>query len=544
MTPRLRISKPFLLVLLIAAVVVCYFPSLHGQFIWDDLDYITKNKTLHSLKGLKDVWLEPRSTTNYYPLLFSVYWLEYQLWGDHALGYHLVNVVLHILNALLAWKLLYKLRIPGAFAAAFLFAIHPLNVESVAWIAEMKNTQSTFFMLLSILFFQYHLDTEPGDKPFLNKRMARYLLSFSMFLCALLTKPVTCVLPGILLLILWLRNGKIERKQVMMLMPYALMAGSFILLVMKSEQNYLVLSDTTLSFTLLERAIIAGKAFWFYLFKLIWPFPLMFIYPKWDNKPIDLLYALFAIGLLIFLLFERRRTPKGLKAAIFYYLMTIAPVLGLLDYQNLEYTYVADHFFYLPSIGLSALLVNAAIYLNDKQGTDFVLLKTTLAVIFVVIFVGLSWQHAGKFKDEITIYGDTIYKDPGHPTSYNLRGQAYFKNGQYDFALSDFERAIKLEPTYYQAIHNRAIIYLKYHLYDLAFDDFSRVIKINPRCALAYYFRGQMHFQNKNYQAALNDFNEAVSLDPRPQEAWQHLRMTQEMLRRSGFIQSEEKFLH
>lgn len=473
-------------IILIALVLACYYPSVHGDFIWDDLDYIADNKALHSLAGLKAIWLNPQATTNYYPLFFTGIWLQYQLWGENVLGYHVINIVFHIFNALLIWHLLDRLKIAGGFAAALLFAIHPVNVESVAWISELKNTQSTFFMLLSVLFFHSTLKMDsvlPYTKPILNKRTAFFLFSIGTFLCALTTKPVTVILCGIFLIVFWLENIKFKWGHLLMLVPFILLGTLSIALCIRSEQSYIMVADTPISISFWERILIMGQVFWFYPLKIIWPEPLMFIYPKWEISFTSMLQCLYLSSVLlifVLLIVKRNSIHKGVMATFLYYCLTIAPVSGLLDFQNLSLTYVADHFQYLPSIGLLAFFVNVAIAAQKKWKFGLPLIKPALMILLVITLSVLSWKHAGNFKTRVSIYSDTIRKDPQNEFAYNLRGRAYVKEGRYDLALADFSRAVRIKPGYHQALSNRAVVYTKVGKRKKALCDFDRVLELNP----------------------------------------------------------------
>ncbi|HUI07690.1 MAG TPA: hypothetical protein VL486_11875 [Verrucomicrobiae bacterium] len=203
---------------LVVLVLVAYLPALRGGFLWDDNAYVTENQALRTPNGLGEIWFKPGTTPQYYPLVFTSFWLEYRLWRLQPFGYHLVNVLLHAANAVLLWRVLRRLEIAGAWWAAAIFALHPVMVESVAWVTERKNVLSCLFYLLAALaYFRF--------RPLTNGSVVRardwrfYPLSLAFFLCALLSKTVTCSLPAVLVLLLWWKGGRIEKRDARALAP-------------------------------------------------------------------------------------------------------------------------------------------------------------------------------------------------------------------------------------------------------------------------------------------------------------------------------------
>lgn len=253
--------------LLVVATFIAYLPALHGGLLLDDNLHVTA-PALQSLHGLKRIWFDVGATQQYYPLLHTAFWLEHHLWGGAVAGYHLINVLLHAAAAVLLVALVRRLRLPGAWLAGFIFALHPVGVESVAWIAEQKNTLSTVFYLGSALaYLRFDRGRAPG----------RYALAFGLFVLALLSKTSTATLPAALLVVLWWQRGRLAWKgDVLPLVPWLVVACAAGLVTESVEGRLIGGLGGTFSLTGLDRCLLAGRIIWFYLAKLAWPADLTF----------------------------------------------------------------------------------------------------------------------------------------------------------------------------------------------------------------------------------------------------------------------------
>ena len=293
---------------LAAAVFLAYQPAWQGGFIWDDDAHVRPE--LQSWNGLCRIWCDLKATQQYYPLLHSAFWLEHRLWGDATLGYHLVNIALHVVAALLVAVILRRLKVPGAYLAAAIFALHPVHVESVAWITELKNTLSAVFYLSAALVY-LRFDH--------SREKASYFLAFGLFVLGLLSKTVTATLPAALLVVFWWQRGRLSwRRDVLPLLPFFALgaaAGVFTALV---ERKLGGAEGAAFDFTIVERCLIAGRAIWFYLGKLFWPADLIFIYPRWHVSQAvwwQYLFPLAALLLLAGLWAIRRRMARAAGGA-------------------------------------------------------------------------------------------------------------------------------------------------------------------------------------------------------------------------------------
>lgn len=335
-----------LLPALLVVTFLAYRPAWHGLPVWDDAAHMTR-PALQSLDGLRRIWLELGATQQYYPLTHTAFWIQHRLWGDDTLGYHLVNISLHLATALLLFAILRKLQVNGALLASALFALHPVHVESVAWITELKNT------LAGVLFAAAMLAYLRFDA---TRRKRAFALALTLFVLGLLAKTVVAVLPAALLVVLWWRRGRLElRRDVAPLAPFFALGLGAGLLTAWVERTY-VIGGHAVHFGLgpMDRVLLAGRAVWFYLGKLLWPAGLVFFYPRWDFSRVEwwaFLFPVGAVGLAIAAWAVRARW-RGPLASLLIFVFALAPALGFVDVYPFRYSFVADHFQYLASLGV------------------------------------------------------------------------------------------------------------------------------------------------------------------------------------------------
>src|SRR5438270_3445206 len=293
---------------LIAVTALTYLPAWKGKPIWDDNRHITQ-PALRSWQGLADIWTQVGATQQYYPLVHSIFWVEQKLWGDSVLGYHLVNILFHALGAVFLLQILLRLKVPGAWLAAGLFALHPVQVESVAWISEIKNTLSGLFFFCSILAY-LNFDQ--------NRSRVAYFGSFAFFLLGLMCKTVIAPLPAIILVVLWWRRGRLRlRGDVVPLLPFFGLGIGTGLFTVWVERIFVGAQGSAFTLSILQRCLIAARDFWFYLFKLFWPTKLTFIYPRWQISGAVWWQYLFPLTLVLLLgvLWRLRRNFRAPLAA-------------------------------------------------------------------------------------------------------------------------------------------------------------------------------------------------------------------------------------
>ena len=439
--------------LIFGLVLLCYWPALHGGLVWDDAAHVT-TPDLRSWSGLGRIWREAHATQQYYPILHTAFWIEHRLWGDATLGYHLVNALLHATSCCLLAFVLRRLwqresadvarhTIPvGAeWIAAVLFAIHPVGVESVAWISEQKNTLSLVFYLTAALAYL----------KFDVTRSARsYARAAVFFILALGTKSVTATLPAALLVVLWWRYGTLHwRRDIVPLLPWfvaGIAAGLFTAWV---ERTLIGASGAAFDLSFTERLLLAGRATWFYLGKLFWPLDLMFVYPRWAVRTAApgwygwLAGALF-VTLALWLI--RRRT-RGPLAGWLFFVGSLFPALGFFNVYPFQFSYVADHFQYLASLGIIVLIAVGAAWLFSgasgllRAGAGGLLGLTASALVL------LANQQSRTYRDSVTLYHTTLERNSGCWMAHsNLAVELANSPEGIPDALAHYMEALRLKP--------------------------------------------------------------------------------------------------
>ncbi|UCD73983.1 MAG: tetratricopeptide repeat protein [Phycisphaerales bacterium] len=412
-------------VIIVLLALTAYIPAINGGFIWDDDDYVTKNPLLRDAAGLVRLW-EPGQTHQYYPVVFTTFWIEYQLWELDPLGYHLVNVLLHIANALLVWRLMCVLgiggrgKIPGvaAWMVAAVFALHPVHVESVAWITERKNVLSALFYLLaalSYLRFDPSENQDGGSLP--GRRWSWYAASILLFTCALLSKSVTCSLPAALILLMLYRRQRMTIGRLWPLVPLFVIGLVAALHTAHLEQANVGARGAEFDLSFIERTLIACRALVFYPWKLLIPWPVMFIYPRWsiDAGAIGSYWPVvivLAVGIGAVVAYIKGR--GGPFIALTFYAGTVFPALGFFNVYPHRFSFVADHFQYLASLGVIALVITflARVLGNYKR------LVLACVVVLPALWV-ITWTQACTYQSAETVWRDTLAKNDNAWMAHN-----------------------------------------------------------------------------------------------------------------------------
>lgn len=455
---RLAIAAGILVVL----PLIAYIPAMQAGYIWDDDSYVTENETLTSTDGLGDIWFSIGATPQYYPLVFTSFWLEYRLWRLDPAGYHAVNVLLHVINAILLWLVLRRLALPGAWLAAALFAVHPVHVESVAWITERKNILSGVFYLSTLLMYLRFvgIGSPPGDT---QRRWHLYGLGTVFFVAALLSKTVTCTLPAVIVLLLWWKRDRLRRTDVVPLVPWLMIGVAMGLLTMALERGHVGAQGEEWNLSGLERCLLAGRIVWFYLYKLVWPTNLTFIYPRWHVDATSLWWYLFpvtAMAVVGRLTVLRHRVGKGPLVAALFFGGTLVPALGFIDVYPMRYSFVADHFQYLASIGpiaLVAALVARAYARVGRTPRGTAAVYAPAAVVLVALAT-LTWHQSKVYADAETLWRDTLAKNDTAAIAHINLGNILAQRGEPMEAQAHYERAIEIKPNAAEAYTGLGLI--------------------------------------------------------------------------------------
>ncbi len=480
-------------VLLLLPLLV-YLPLRSAGFIWDDDAYVTQNPQLRSLAGLLRIWIDPHALPQYYPLVHTTFWAEFRLWGLSATGYHATNVLLHGANAVLLWRVLVRLRVRGAYLAAALFAVHPVMVESVAWITERKNVLSLSLALGALASYLRFASSEidGADADIVPLRWRFYSLSLLLYVGALLSKTVVCSLPAVIGVVLWWKRGEIRGRDAVRLAPFLTLGVIAGLSTIWLEKHHVGAAGAEWSLAPLDRVLLAGRALWFYVGKLVWPHPLIFFYPRWQidaSQPLQWLYPLGALAGVSMLWMARDRIGRGPLAALLIFAGTLIPALGFFDVYPFRYSFVADHFQYHASPALLALFAAACTTGAARLGTRA---KTPgrMAAIAVLALLGtLSFRQAHVYRDLEVLYRDTIAKNPAAWNAYINLANHLSGAGRNGEALQLARDAVRLAPTIADA-HNTlgAVLFLSAPASGAAgpaqlaeaIDAFARAIALDP----------------------------------------------------------------
>ena len=505
-------TRAWLFGLLLAAVTIfMYQPAWNGGFIWDDDAYVTNNELLTAPDGLRRIWFSLDSPSQYFPLVYSTFRIEHALWGLNPTGYHWVNLLLHVANALLVWRLLARLHVPGAWLAGAIFALHPVQVESVAWITERKNVLMGFFFLLTLLAWVAFVDERT------KRRWCFYGLALILYVLALSAKTTACTLPAALLLILWLQKKPISWQRILQVVPFFFLGLGVGLVTVWWERYHQGTSRTLFAFlSPIERILIASRAVWFYLSKLIWPSNLTFIYPKWNISPahpLDYAWLLAGIALCAVIYFVRRYVGRSVEVAAAFFVATLSPVLGFIMLYTFRYTFVADHYQYLASIGPIALASAGVAKLADnfKRRRPLIL---SVAVCLIVTLALLTWRQAAMYGDIEALWRTTLARNPSCWMAHNNLGIVLFQKGNSDEAIDHYRTTLEMQPDFWDADYNLGIALLKKGQVDEAIVHCSKAVTIAPNDPDAQVALGNALLQKERIDDAIVHYQKALSMRP------------------------------
>jgi tetratricopeptide (TPR) repeat protein len=507
-----KFQLPAGVVFIVLACIAAYMPAIRGGFIWDDETYVVENKLLTEPDGLYRIWFTADSPSQYFPLVYTTFRFEHKLWGLNPLGFHIVNLLLHIANSLLLWLLLFRLGIPAAWLAASIFALHPVQVESAAWITERKNVLMTFFLFLSLLMW-FRFIEGPRQS---GRRWGVYVLSLLLYSFALFSKTTACTLPAALVLILWFKRIRLDKKRWLEIVPYVLLGLAMSSITMWWEYIRYI-GGTTLKLNWLERALLASRALWFYLGKLIWPTNLTFSYPKWNITAADPYQYIWLLAWLVAALCMwrwRERIGRGFIAAIVFFAVTLLPMLGFFSLYTFRYTYVADHYQYVACIGPILLVTTAGCRLAARLDER----KRQIAVVlpaFVLIVLGvLTWQQCHAYKDLETLYGDIIRKNPGSWMAHYNLGVTLKGQDKLDEAISYYQQTLRIKPDFMEAYDNLAVALAQQNRFNEAIDCCQQGLRIKPDSAGIHCNLGIILGKYGRLDDAADHFRQALRLKP------------------------------
>jgi protein O-mannosyl-transferase len=507
------------LVALLAAVVLVYQPAWHGGLLLDDDVHISGNP--RSWHGLYRIWFDLAATQQYYPLSETAFWAQYKLWGEVALGYHLFNIVLHGLAAVMVALVLRRLAIPGAYLAAAIFALHPVHVESVAWIAEQKNTLSAVFYLAAAMAY-LRFDESRG--------WGWYGGALTLFVLSLLSKIVTVTLPAALLVIFWWQRGKLSwRRDVTPLSPFftiGAVAGVFLAWLERTSAGA---QGSDFAMTIMQRCLLPGRVVWFYLGKLFWPGHLLLVYPRWEVDPTVWWQYLFPVALatLLAVLWWMRRRWRGPLAGMLFFAGTLFPVLGFLNVYWFIFSFVADHLQYLASLGIITLAAAGAALWLDRRRLWRRPGGYAACLLLLAILASLTWRQSRMYAGAESLYRTTIAENPRCWMAYNNLGTALANRGLFVEAAAECRKALEIKPDYAEAHNNLGVALAACGQSDDAIAHLQKALQIKPGYTDAHNNLGNALAECRRVDEAIAHYEKALEANPDHASARNNLGIAQ-----------------
>ena len=484
---------------------VPYLPSLWGEFVWDDTTFIEDPAVL-SGSGLWTIWLSPADLeeSHYWPVVYTSFWLEHKLWGLAPFGYHLVNLLLHLANVLQVRRLLLCLAVPGAWAVAAVFAVHPVHVESVAWIIARKDLLSGLFYLAAALFWIRFTEAP---------RKAPYILSLGLYTVAMLSKSIAVTLPAALLVLQWWRQGRVTKTDCLRVAPFM---GVGLCVAAVDLSLYASQSPVSLGYSLPEGLLIASRALWFYVGKLLWPGELAVIYPLWDIRVEDAsawAYALAAAAVAACLWFGRRRLGRGPLAGALFFVLTLSPVLGLVEFRFMTFSFVADRFQYLACLGVMGVMIGCAAGAVQSMSRVPAGAARGLLVVALLLLGTLTWRQAGVYRDGVTLFNHVIAANPEARSAYYNLTLALIGADRPEEALATGRVAVERRPHLARTHLYLGVALSMLGQFENAWTSFLRALEIEPRNPKVLHNMGTALGQQGRHEEAVEWYRKGLSID-------------------------------
>jgi protein O-mannosyl-transferase len=485
--------------LIVVVTVVAYLPALRAGFIWDDDTLLTDNILVRSGAGLFRFWFTTQSV-DYWPVTMSAFWAQWRLWGLHPAGYHAVNVALHALEALLFWGVLRRLGLRHALLGAALFVVHPVNVETVAWVSELKNLMAMLFFLLSIRSF---LATELWDPQGCRGRGTGPSLLF--FTLGMLSKGSVAILPVVLLgLVAWRRRP--AKADIVRLVPFVVVATGLVLVDVWFQRHGsgVVIRQAGP----VERLLGAAAAAWFYLGKALWPVGLSFVYPQWTIRAGDPAWWLpLAAAVLATVVLWRSRASAWGRALLFawaYFIAALLPVMGFVDVYFMKYSLVADHYQHLALLGVAGVVAAAWERVNSRAA----------AVALVAALAVLTFRQASLYRDSETLYRATLAENPRAWIAHTNLGVLLTHDGRAEEAIGHLRTALELKPGLPDAELDLGAALAGLGRTQEALPHLREAVQGDPRSWQGHFNLGLALVSLRRFGEAVPEFERVVALKP------------------------------
>ena len=574
----LKKAWPGALALLVLALAA-YWPLIHAGYIWDDYGYIVQNPSLRHVRGLWSIWFVPSTSIQYYPLVYTLFWIEYHLWGTNPVGFHLLNIVLQAMDGVLLWMVLRQVRLPGAWLAAALFTVHPVQVETVGWAVEQKNLTSAALAFGAVLMYLRAFPLAVGNSKIAvdDSRAAAkwgwwYAGATALYVAALLGKTDVCTLPALLLVLAWWRRGRIGWRDIAPTLLWFGFGLALAAMTIHVEHHQAGAKGPAFAFSLAQRTIMAGHAIWFYLGKLAWPHPLLEVYWRWNPAAMrgwQWLWPLSALGVIVILFILRGKIGRGPLTASLFFGIAASPVLGFISYYTMRYTFVADHYQYLACIGPLSLAAAGVVLAARRWGRYKLMGEPVLLwIVSAILLLALAavsyaqslvyeppyrvWSHVLKYnpncwvaqenlavhyamQKQLSIAGPLLasankLSGGADPTVTGNIGDMYYLMGQYSLAIKWYRVSLAGQP------HNMHIIKKLVHCYEHTGDwanaikDIKQGLAFVPRSAALHFMLAADLVHAGNFKAAALAYRQGLRFEPHNTKAHYDLAITLERL--------------
>jgi tetratricopeptide (TPR) repeat protein len=484
-----------------------YWPALTGDWLWDDRDLITKNALVQDPNGLWRIWLEPWRLFDFFPLVVSATWIEWRLFGEDTLGYHLVNLALHLTSAFLFWRLLRQLGLRHAWLGAVIFTVHPVIVESVAWMAELKNTLSLpFFLLAMSAWIEFEARGKTRD----------YVQALVMFLLAMLAKATMVMFPFVILLYAWWRRSRIDARDVLRSVPFfaiSLAIGAAVawFLGRTTGEQHVVLGGP------LPRLALAGCSIAFYFSKSFLPVGLLPIYHQWridPPSPWEFLPWIVIGAVLWFLWTQRNGWGRPALLGIGFFLLNLLPFIGLTAGSYMEKTWVMDHFLYIPILGLIGLFVAGIEPLERQLSAGARRVGIGVLALIVAAMTWAANSQAALYDRTIALWEYTVPRVPESAVAHFNYGVGLFRENRVGEAVTQFQIAQKLLPTDFDFPYTLGLVYGQMGRYDLGIPELRIALQLSPNRVESHFSLASALHQSGQTAEAIEQYKQALQIDP------------------------------
>lgn len=492
-------------------VAVSYYPATMGGLVWDDI-VLVKVPQIHSWSGLWDLWFTPsvlnKFEGHYWPFLYTTFWLENKFWGVAPAGYHIVNLFLHAAASLLLWHTLVRFRVSGAWFVAAVFALHPLHVESVAWVIGRKDILTTLFYLASVLAYIRFVE---------ERRHAYYITALGLLILSLLSKSIAVTLPATLLLWHWWKYGRVSVADVARVAPF-LLVGLIIMLF--DLQYYKNIDLTSFEYSWGERTLIAARALWFYVGKLLWPSELSVIYPRWEISIRDWFAwgcLLASLIVLVVLWHYRAKTGRGPLLGVLFFAGTLLPALGFVDFSYMKFSFVADRYQYLSGIAVFAIVLGTAQHLVRRYLPRSWVISCVMSVFAVLVFAALgtiTWQQSGIYRDKETFFKHIIAINPAARSAHYNLGNALRLENRLEEALAMYRISLTKRPKYINLHNNLALTLMALERLEEAEKHMHFTLKLKPNYVSGIINLGALRNKQGRHQESVALYKKALALEP------------------------------